>query len=556
MYERHDGGRLVAKTLAASGVRNLFCLQGGHIDSLLYGCLSEGIRVIDTRHEQAAAHMAEGWALTTGETGVSAVTAGPGLSDAVTGLANAHMSLSPMMLIAGARPIAHADTWPLQDLNQLDMVRPVTKWARMCATADRCGEYTAMALSEARGGRPGPVYLEVPLDVLFKETAEDTRITPAVSPAAPGPDPAALDTVAAVLRGAERPIAIVGSGGHWAGASEALALLTETVGLPVFSVNAGRGVLADTHEWSFGPALPMGGAFGDALAADVVLVLGARVGFTLLNGAMLRNKTVIRVDVDPAETGRNLPGQHNVVSDARVFCEELARGWEGGISAARAEWGDRLREAAGRNRESMIDGYATAPDKPVHPFNLVHAIDDVAGPEATLVSDGGDIMTWSTLAFTARGPGRLISISTYLGCLGVGIPFALAAKLARPESPVFLLEGDGSFGLNAMEFDTAIRHGIPIVCLVGNDGSWGMSRHGQGLQFGYDQHVAVELGVRPYHEVVRALGGHGEFVDNTGELRGAIERALESGLPSCINVEIDPAVCSPMTAAMAAAGLS
>ncbi len=556
MYDRHDGGRLVAKTLAASGVQNLFCLHGGHIDSILYGCQNEGIRIVDTRHEQAAAHMAEGWALATGETGVAAVTAGPGLSDAVTGLANAYMSLSPMMLLAGARPLAHADTWPLQDLNQLEMVRPVTKWSRVCTTAARSGEYAAMGLAEARNGRPGPVYLELPLDVVSKEAPEDAQVSAAVEPVAPGPDPDALDAVAGVLAAAERPVAIVGSGGHWSRAGAALAELAETVGLPVFSINAGRGVLPDTHEWSFGPTLPFGTAFGEAMMADVVVVIGARIGFTLLNGAFLAGKTVIRVDIDPAETGRNLAGTHNVVSDARVFCEMLARGWEGGISAARAAWGDQLRAAAARNRAALIDSHAEHPDKPAHPFQVVRAIEDAAGPEATLVSDGGDVMTWSTMAFTARGPGRLLSISTYLGCLGIGIPFALAAKLARPEHPVFLLEGDGSFGLNAMEFDTAVRHGLPIVCIVGNDGSWGMSRHGQGLMFGYDQHVGVDLGVRPYHEVVRALGGHGEFVDDAGELRGAIDRALASGLPSCINVAIDPAVYSPVTQAMASFGLS
>lgn len=556
MYDKHDGGRLVARTLAASGVQNLFCLQGGHIDSLLYGCQNEGLRIIDTRHEQAAAHMAEGWALATGEAGVAAVTAGPGLSDAVTGLANAHMSLSPMMLLAGARPLAHADTWPLQDLDQLGMVRPVTKWSRVCTTAARSGEYTAMGLAEARNGRPGPVYLELPLDVLFAETPEATPVSAAVEPVAPGPDPDALDAVAGVLAAAERPIAIVGSGGHWSRAGAALAELAETVGLPVFSINAGRGVLPDTHEWSFGPTLPFGTAFGEALMADVVVILGARMGFTLLNGAFLRDKTVIRVDIDPAETGRNVSGTHNLVSDARVFCQALARGWEGGISPARAAWGDQLRAAAARNRAALAESHAGHSHKPVHPFQLVQAIEEAAGPEATLVSDGGDVMTWSAMAFTARGPGRLLSVSTYLGCLGVGIPFALAARLARPEHPVFLLEGDGSFGLNAMEFDTAVRHDLPFVCIVGNDGSWGMSRHGQGLMFGYDQHVGVDLGVRPYHEVVRALGGHGEFVDDAGELRGAIDRALASGLPACINVAIDPSVCSPLTQAMASFGLS
>jgi acetolactate synthase-1/2/3 large subunit len=556
MYDKHDAGRLVARTLAASGVDHLFCLQGGHIDSLLYGCQNEGIRIVDTRHEQAAAHMAEGWALATGRTGVAAVTAGPGLSDAVTGLANAYMSLSPTLLLTGARPLAHADTWPLQDLNQLEMVRPITKWARVCTSAERAGEYAQMALAEARNGRPGPVYLELPLDVLFKEVPDGAKARAAVQPAAPGPDPVALDRVAAVLAEAERPIAIVGSGGHWSGASTALARLTETVGLPVFSINAGRGVLPDTHEWSFGPTLPFGTAFGEALMADVVVVLGARLGFTMLNGAFLKGKTVIRVDIDPGETGRNLEGTHNLTSDVRVFCETLAEGWEGGISPARAAWGDQLRQAADRNRAALVESHAAAPDKPVHPYQLVQAIEDAAGPDATLVSDGGDIMTWSAMAFTARGPGRLLSISTYLGCLGIGIPFALAAKLARPDNPVFLLEGDGSFGLNAMEFDTAVRHDLPFVCIVGNDGSWGMSRHGQDLMYGSDQHVGVDLGVRPYHEVVRALGGYGEFVDSADELRGAIDRALSSGLPACINVGIDSAIYSPMTQAMANFGLS
>lgn len=556
MFDRHDGGRLVAKTLAAAGVRHLFCLQGGHIDSLLYGCLNEGIAVVDTRHEQAAAHMAEGWALATGETGVCAVTAGPGITDAVTGIANAHMSLSPMLTISGARPLAQADTWPLQDLDQLEMVKPITKWARTCTTADRCGEYTTAALTQARSGRPGPAYLNIPLDVLFATTPESTPIAAPVEAAAPAPDPDVLALVAGVLAASERPIVVAGSGAHWAGAGPALARLAETAGLPVFSLNAGRGVLADTHEWSFGPTLPIGGAFGDALAADVVVVLGARIGFTLLNGAFFRTKTVIRVDLDAAEMGRNLAGAYNVVADARVFCEQLAAGWEGGISAARARWGDRLRESAEKNRQNVVNQFTGAgASGVVHPFELVHAIDEVAGPEATLVSDGGDIMTWSAIAFTARGPGRFLSISTYLGCLGVGIPFALAAKLARPDQPVFLLEGDGSFGLNAMEFDTAVRHGLAFVCIVGNDGSWGMSRHGQGLQFGYDQLVATELGVRPYHQMVEALGGYGEYVDDPAHLRAAIERAVASGLPACVNVAIDPAVYSPMTAAMAAAGV-
>ncbi len=555
MYDRHDAGRLVGRTLAASGVDHLFCLHGGHIDPILYACQREGLRIVDTRHEQAAAHMAEGWALATGETGVCAVTAGPGISDAVTGLANAQMSSSPVLCLAGARPLREADTWPLQDLAQLDMVRPVTKWARSCATARRAGEYTATALAEARSGRPGPVYLDVPFDVLATPVPEDAAAPAVAFAVPPGADPDAVAEVAAVLSAAERPIVLVGSGAHWSRAGDALARLAETAGLPVFSVNAGRGVLPDAHPWSFGLPMPIGGAFGEAMAADVVLCLGVRLGFTLLNGNLFAGKTIIRVDLDAAETARNRPGDHRLVGDTKVVCRQLADAWEGGVSAARSAWGDRLRGAAEANRRNLLSSVGELAAKPIHPLELVRAAAEVAGPDATLVADGGDIMTWALLAFPAHGPGRLMSTGTYLGCLGVGIPFALAAKLARPEHPVILVEGDGSFGFNAMEFDTAVRHEIPIVCLVGNDGSWGMSRHGQGIQFGYDHLVATELGHRPYHEMVKALGGYGEEVQDPAELRPAIERALASGLPACINAVIDPKICSPVTLAMAQAGL-
>lgn len=407
-----------------------------------------------------------------------------------------------------------------------------------------------MALAEARNGRPGPAYLEIPLDVLAKPVDESTALAPAYqAPAAPGPDPKALETVAAMIEGADRPIAIVGSGAHWSGASQALREMAEKVGMPVFSTNAGRGVVPDTHDWSFGPPIPMGGAFGQALAADLVLCLGVRLGFTLMNGQAFRGKTVIRVDLDAGEVQRNRPGDLNIVADARVFCEQLAGGWDTGISEARASWGEQLRTAAKVNRDSLVAMAQTAGGQ-IHPLAIVNAVNDAAPEDATLVADGGDSMVWATFAYVAHGAGQVMSTGAYLGCLGVGIPFAIAAKVARPESPVFLIQGDGSFGLNAMEFDTAIRHGLPFVCLVANDGAWGMSKHGQGLQYGYDHLVATELGVRPYHEMVKGLGGYGELVKEASEIGPAIKRALDSGLPACINVVVDPTVYSPATQAM------
>ncbi len=550
MGERVQAGRVVAKTLRASGISHVFCLQGGHIDPILFGCHAEGIRIVDTRHEQAAAHMAEGWALATGETGVCVVTAGPGLSDAVTGLANAYMSGSPILCLAGARPLAEADTWPLQDLDQLGIVGPITKWARSCATATRAGEYAAFALTQARAGRPGPVYLDVPVDVLAQTVDVPNPLPRAVVASAPAADPDVVTQIVAELRAAERPIVLVGSGAHWARAGDALARVAETVGLPVFSISAGRGVLPDAHEWSFGPPSPIGGAFIDALDADVVLCLGVRLGFPLMNGAVFAAPRVVRVDLDGAETARNRPGDVNVVADVRVFCEQLADAWDGRVSETRLAWQSHLRSADIASKAELAARGAAHSGKLVHPLQLMNAIIDAAGTDAVLVADGGDSLTWGMIAFPGYGDGRLLSTGIYLGCLGVGIPFALAAKLAHPTRPVVLLCGDGTFGLNAMEFDTAIRHEIPIVCVVSNDGSWGMSRHGQLKNHGHT--VATDLGVRPYHEVARALGGYGEFVDDAREVRAAIERACSSGQPSVVNVAVDPDICSPYTEMMAA----
>lgn len=550
MYDRFDGGRLVGQTLSASGVDTLFCLHGGHIDPILYGCAKEGIRIIDTRHEQAAAHMAEGWSLATGRTGVCAVTAGPGITDAVTGLANANMAASPMVCLSGSSPLSGDDTWTLQDMAQLPMVKPITKWARVCTTPERTGSYTAMALAEARNGRPGPVYLEIPLDVLMKpidgSKVDKSSYDPPTPPAA---DPSVIEEIAKAVADADRPIIIAGSGAHWAGAGSDLSNLGKTAGIPVFTTNAGRGEIPDDDDWCFGPTFPLGSGFGAALSADLIICLGTRLGFTLMDGKMFANKTVIRVDVDAGETRRNRPGEFNVIADAALFCRQLAAGWEGGVSESRKAWRDQL-QSAGESARAAFFSQATQSGSPIHPLAIVKAINELSGPGATLVADGGDSMVWAMAGYEARGPGQVLGTNAYFGCLGVGIPFAIAAKAARPSEAVFLMQGDGSFGLNAMEFDTAIRRDLPFVCVIANDSAWGMSKHGQGLQFGYEDLLATELGVRPYHEMVAGLGGYGELVTEAEEIKPAIDRALASGKAACINVLVDPTVYSPATAAM------
>lgn len=558
MYERIDAGRLMARSLRDHGVARVFGLHGGHIDPLLYGLVNEGIDILDTRHEQGAALMAEGWGLATGETGVCAVTAGPGFTNSLTGLANGAMNRSPMLVLAGRRPTSQSDVWTLQDLPQLPMVEPVTRWARSIADGARAGEYVRTALAEARGAPPGPVYLDVPADVLSRPVPDGAldRLAPPVAASDPAPDSTTVEQVAARLAAAERPLIVAGSGAHWSGAGPAIARLAATFGVPVLTVNAGRGCVADDDPWCVGGASPMASAFpAAATGADLVLCLGVRLGYVLLNGLVFGSTPLIRVDTDRAELARNAPGSVEVVADVRAFCEAVATCGTRSEPVAPTDWLGQLVEAR-RVARAGFDDLEVGPEGRIHPAAAIRAMVEVGGDRATFVTDGGDTMVWGMCRFPAHGPGRLLGTSSYFGALGVGIPYALAAKLARPDDPCLLWVGDGAFGFNAIEFDTAVRHSIPIVAVVADNASWAMSRHGQGLQFGYDQLVASELGDRPYERVVEALGGHGERVERIDDLRPALERALASGLPACVNVAVDPGVVSPATQMMASVGLS
>jgi acetolactate synthase-1/2/3 large subunit len=558
MYERIDGGRLIARSLAAHGTRRVFALHGGHIDPILYGLDNEGIEIFDTRHEQGAALMAEGWGLATAETGVCAVTAGPGFTNALTGVANAAMNRSPMLLLAGRRPASQSDVWTLQDLPQLPMVEPITRWSRSITDGSRAGEYVRTALAEARGAPPGPVYVDVPADVLSRQVSPDVLdgLAPPVCATDPAPDSQVVEQVASRLAAAERPLILAGSGAHWSRAGSAISLLASTFGVPVMTVNAGRGSVADDDPWCVGSAGPMASALPvAATGADLVLCLGVRLGYILLNGLLFGATPLIRVDTDRAELSRNAPGAVEVVADVRSFCESVVKCGANAVPQDRAGWLDQLQEAA-RVARAGFDELETGPDGGIHPAAVIRAMIDVGGSRASFVTDGGDTMVWGMCRFPAQGPGHLLGTSSYFGALGVGVPYAIAAKLARPDDPCLLWVGDGAFGFNAIEFDTAVRHGIPIVAVVANNGIWAMSRHAQGIQYGYDHLVASELGDRPYERMVVALGGHGERVDRLDDLRPALERALASGLPACVNVAVDPGVVSPATQMMASTGLS
>lgn len=555
------GGLLAAQAAKAAGVDTIFALCGGHILGFLDGCLSEGIRVIDCRHEGAASLAAEGWALATGRTGFATVTAGPGFGNALTGLMDAAVGSVPMVLLAGRTGLHQAGRGAVMDIDQRAIVAPFAKWAATCYQTSRVPAFVAEALYRARAGRPGAVYLEIPQDVFM---ASALPLPPAAAagfpadPPTPAGAPEDVERALDALQRAERPIIVAGGGAFWSGAGEAIARLAELGKIPVTTTSAARGLVADSHPWCLGSLMHGGIAVP---AADAVLVLGtsfnANVAFGQppLFGA---EQTVIQVDLRPEGIGGNRLPQIGVVGDVRRVVRDLADGWTK-TPEGRTAWAEQARSLAGASLEAwnrqIDDARATRVHAGAVARETVAFVREAAGNGVTFVGDGGDILTWALAYAYAERPGRWLGTTTALGTLGVGLPFAVAAKTARPEEPVFVLIGDGSFGLCAMEIDTAVRHGLPIVVVVSNNHSWGDVQHEQRAWYGEDRTPASELLPTRYDRLAEALGGHGEHVTAIDELRPALARALESGKPAVVNVETDPGVLSDLLRNLASLNL-
>jgi acetolactate synthase-1/2/3 large subunit len=548
------GGEMIARVLQQEGIKEVFTLHGGHIDPILEACDRLGFRIIDVRHEQAAAHMADGWARTTGRLAVCLVTAGPGITDAVTGIANAYMDCVPMLVLAGRSPLRDEDTLPLQAFPQLEMVRPFTKWARCVYHRERIAEYTAMAIRHAITGRPGPVYLEVPVDVLFARAEEEEVIWPQqVRPQnPPAPRAEAVEAILQLLQEAERPVIMAGGGVWFSGGAELLRELAEVTQVPVFMNAKARGAVPEDTPLGYGnfAIFSSSQVQEEAGPADAVLILGARLG--LFTGG--RQASVIppqarlaQVDIEGEEIGRLRDVQIGVVADCRETLRLLV------AEARKRRWPSRTRwlEVLHRARQARREAFREALEKdviPIHPFRLAHELAQRLGPDDVVVADGGEAAAWMADAAVMRRPGRFLSHG-YLGCLGVGLPFAMAAKLAHPQSRVFLVTGDGSVGLNFAEFESAVRHGLSFVCVIFNDGAWGMSRHGQQIMF-RGRTIATELGLVHYERAAAGFGAHPELVQRPQEIGPALDRALATGQVACVNVLIDREVIAPVTLAM------
>lgn len=551
-----NGGELLVRTLASAGIDTIFTLHGGHLDAIFQAALDEGIRLVDTRHEQAAGHAADGWARTTGRTGVAIVTAGPGFTDVVTAIANAYLDCIPILVVAGAAPLRDAETLPLQGgIDQVAMVRPITKWAHQVTHTHRIPDLVSQALRVARSGRPGPVFLEVPIDVLFAPVDELLAPIPApVLASAPHPSADAVATALAWLREADRPVILAGGGAWFSGAEAELRAFAERSGIPVFTNAKARGMVPDGHP------LCGGGFTNLAMASmtgtpppDVVLLLGARIGlFTAgRSGSVVpHDARVIQVDVAPEEIGRNRVIDLAIAADCREMLRALLAD-ERGAWPDRTAWLHAVGTVAGAHRQLFADALA-ATDGRIHPYRLMAEITRVLPAGTIITGDGGETASWMDMAAEIDGGGRWMTHG-YLGCLGTGMSFAIAAQVAHPDQRVVCVVGDGSIGLNFSEFDTMVRHDLPIVVIVNNDRQWGMSAHGQDLIYGRDRRVVTDLGETHYEQAAAGFGCHAEYVDALGDIGPAIERALASGRPACVNVLTDRDVISPVTLSLVGA---
>jgi acetolactate synthase-1/2/3 large subunit len=528
------GGRLIARRLKAHGVSRLFTLSGGHLFSIYDGCREEGIEIIDVRHESTAAFAAEGWAKVTREPGVCALTAGPGVTNGMSAMASAQANHSPMVVLGGRAPALRWGQGSLQEIDHVPFVRPL---AKLAATAGSTAEIPGLvdeAFAAARAPHGGPAFLDFPLDYVFMEAPEPAS-EPDGEVAQRGAPDAAIDRAAELLSAAERPVIMAGTDLYWSHGEDALLELAEAMRIPVFLNGLARGCVPGDHELFFSRTR------SHALkGADVAIVIGVPMDFRLGFGSSFGEETEIIV-VDQVESERRVP---------RAVAAELYGAIPQTLSDLRAaaggpageEWIGELRAAESERREAERGELEDARE-PLHPMRLYAELATVLDRDAIVIGDGGDFVSYAGRVVESYRPGCWLDPGPF-GCLGTGPGYALAAKLARPDSQVVLLLGDGAFGFSGMEFDTLARHGVDVVGVMGNNGIWALEKHPMEFLYGYS--VAADL--RPatrYERVVEALGGYGELVERPADVRPALERAFASGRPALVNVLTDPTVVYP-----------
>jgi acetolactate synthase-1/2/3 large subunit len=528
------GGALAVAAARAYGVDTMFTLSGGHVFPLYDGAVKadDPMRIVDVRHEQTAVFAAEAYAKLTRRPGLAVLTAGPGVTNGVSAVTTAHFNASPLLVLGGRAPAARWGAGSLQELDHPPLLAPVTKRAATVTETADIPRAVADALALATSPRRGPVFLDVPMDVLFSY-ADASVPAPAAPSAETAGDP---EAVAALLVRAERPVVVAGSDVWYDGAEHALRTFAESHGVPVVMNGMGRGCLPADHPLAFSRV--RGAAFKEA---DLVVVIGTPLDFRLAFGAFGDAK-VAHVINAPSEVATHVAlAAHAAGPLTAVLTATTANG-------AHDAWVARLRTEE-ENKRAAETAQLTTGTSPIHPARVYGELRPRLDHDAVVVCDGGDFVSFAGKYVESYEPGCWLDPGPY-GCLGTGLGYAIAARLARPESQVVLLLGDGAAGFSLMDVDTLVRHDLPVVMVCGNNGIWGLEKHPMQFLYGYDVAADLQPGCR-YDQVVAALGGHGELVTDVDELGPALDRAFASGRPAMVNVVTDPTVAYPRTSNLA-----
>lgn len=535
------GAELFVDAAQRLGINEFFTLVGDHLNEVLRVAADRGVRVIDFRHESGAAHAADAWARIHRKPALAIVTGGPGHTNAMTGLATAHLAASPLILISGAPAASMAGRQLFQVIDQVGMAAPVAKYAAQPASPGQIPFHLGRAYAESMAGRRGTAHLTIPVDLFVAEAAQPLRMPEPYAAPAAVPADSEIDRALELIRNAARPIVIAGSGVWWAGAEQEFSEFLKRSGLPFYTITMARGIVSDLEPYSMGYADP---ALNKAVhvafqEADVVLVLGKRIDYRLaLGGPRLFRPEAkfIQVDIHPAELGLNRHLEAGICAHLkqtlRALCDRLGeRGWE-----PRTEWIDRQRKLVSAWRDDLRNTAADA-STPLHPAAFYREFER-AVPEGTLFSwDGGDFAHWGRAFLPAVTPGGWLRLGP-LGTIGSALPNSIALQMANPDRPVAMITGDGSLGFYIAELDTIVRYNLPIVIVVGNDAGWGLERELQSEFYPDRETVGCELRRTRYDLVMKGFGGEGDNIERIEDVRPAVERAFASRRPYLLNVNV------------------
>jgi acetolactate synthase-1/2/3 large subunit len=540
----HGGARAV-EAARAGGAQTMFTLSGGHVFPLYDGAAraSPPMRIVDVRHEQTAVFAAEATGRLTRTPGLAVVTAGPGITNGISAIASAHFNGSPVVVLGGRAPDSRWGSGSLQELDHPALVAPITKRAWTEHQPAGVGRAVAEAFGIATARHRGPVFLDFSLEALFgtAPAGAEPAARQATAAGRDNPDPGAIERIAALLARSSRPVLILGSDVWLDGAEDQARAAAQRWRLPVIANGQGRGILPAGHDLLVTRARSL--AFGEA---DLVLAAGTPLDFRLgygLFGGQNGNPpaSVVHIADAPGQIAAHIQLAASAAGSLAGFFAGLAAAADGPGQWA-AEWLARLQAAAAQ-AVSADHKLLASEALPIHPMRIYGELSRLLAEDAVVIGDGGDFVSYAGKYVEPRQPGGWLDPGPY-GCLGTGLGYAIAARIARPSAQVVLLLGDGAAGFSLMDADTLVRHALPVVMICGNNGIWGLEKHPMRALYGYD--VAADL--RPqtrYDQVVKALGGDGELVTDPGEIGPALRRALDSGVPYLVNVITDPAVAYP-----------